>query len=112
MSLQDEKLTGRRKGSKQFQIKELDEEMEMLKILQQQAKIVPDGHNNISKISKLTPIQIINKLYDQQDIKLQIKIKKMREMLSEGKSMRQKTFAEENLEELETRVTKNFVKNR
>ena len=33
MSLQDEKPTGRRKGSKQFQIKELDEEMEMLKIL-------------------------------------------------------------------------------
>lgn len=36
----------------------------------------------------------------------------MREMLAEGKVIREKTYAEENLEQLETRVAEGFLRNR
>ena len=44
-------------------------------------------------------------------MKLALKIKKLREAISNGESLREKTLAEENLEKVEAEVEKEFYKN-
>tara|TARA_B110000285_G_scaffold140767_1_gene157505 strand:- start:1989 stop:2288 length:300 start_codon:yes stop_codon:yes gene_type:complete len=49
-------------------------------------------------------IEIMDKIYTKENIKLSKKIAKLRELISRGVSLKEKTMGEEMLEELEARV--------
>lgn len=57
-------------------------------------------------------IEILDKIYTKENIKLTKKIAKLREMISRGISLKDKTMAEEKLEELEERVWREFDRNK
>jgi hypothetical protein len=57
-------------------------------------------------------IEIMDKIYAAQEMKLALKIKKIREARANGESLKEKTFAEENLENVEAKVNLEFAKNK
>lgn len=89
----------------------LDEEMDALKALRAEGKVVSNV-TNMSGKDKLTYLQIVSEIHDSRDMKLQLQFKKMRERIAAGKSVREKTYAEENLAEVEQRVIEEFGRSR
>ena len=53
-------------------------------------------------------IDIMDKIYTKENVKIAKKISKLREALAMGISIREKTVAEETLEELENRVLQKY----
>lgn len=57
-------------------------------------------------------IEIMDKIYAGQEMKLALKLKKIREAKANGESLKEKTMAEENLEKVEAKVNEEFEKNK
>ena len=57
-------------------------------------------------------LEVMDKIYAAQEMKLALKIKKIREAHANGETLKEKTYAEENLEKVEANVIKEFAKNK
>lgn len=91
----------------------MEEEIKRLKVLQEKkirAKLNPDivADPQVSE----SHIEVMDKIYSAQEMKLALKIKKIREAQSNGEVLKEKTYAEENLEKVEANVIKEFAKNK
>lgn len=80
----------------------LDKEVEAYKKMRDEKK----KRSEMGLYAEESHIEIMDKIYTKENIKLSKKIAKLREMISQGVSLKEKTFGEMALEELEERVMK------
>ena len=78
----------------------LDKEVEAYRKLKEEKK----KRSEMGIYPNESHIEIMDKIYTKENIKLSKKIAKLREMISQGVSLKEKTLGEEMLEELEARV--------